>query len=164
MFEVVMMIGFAHVASSFTVGSCALGSGDVATEGPFGDVVRDRRMAGVERDAAFCIAFARSGSCIKVVSNDRRVVRFGLESTRWNISFSLTEDGPLWSSESSQSDESSSSSIALSDTSSSSSSDSNTGLCSAARPTATSSLNEVCFLLPMLLGRFKLSDNELLYM
>ena len=58
--------------------------------------------------------------------------------------------------------------MALSETSSSSSSDSKTGLCSAARPMATSSLNEVCFLL---LGPpkepwdfFRLSERELLYM
>ena len=58
--------------------------------------------------------------------------------------------------------------MALSETSSSSSSDSNTGLCSAARPTATSSLKDVCFLLlellTLLAGCFKLSDSELLYM
>ena len=122
----------------------------------------------MERDAAFASAFARSGSCIKVVSSDRRDVRFGLESTRWKSSFSFTDDGPLWSSESSQSEESSSSSIALSETSSSSSSDSKTGLCVAALATATSSLKEVCFLLlelpKLLFGRLRLSDSELLYM
>ena len=119
-----MMIGFERVVVS-CVGAwvCAAGSGEVATDGPFGVSLPDRRIAGVERDAAFASAFARSGSCIKVVRSDRRDVRFGLESCRWNISFSFTDDGPLWSSESSQSDESSSSSIALSDTSSSSSSD-----------------------------------------
>lgn len=125
--------------------------------------MRDRRRAGVDRDASFAKAFARSGSCISVVSIDRLEVRFACESTRWNMgSRSFTEEGPLLSSESSQSDESSSSSIALSEISSSSSSDSKTGLWrDAALPMATSSLNDVCFLLSRF---FKLSDNELLYM
>lgn len=92
--EVVKMIGLARVAVS-GVGSCALGSGEVATDGPFGVFRPDRRMCGVERDAAFASAFARSGSCIKVVRSDRRDVRFGLESTRWKSSFSFTDDGPL---------------------------------------------------------------------
>lgn len=165
--DVVMMIGRAAVPC------CAApkpvpDSGEVATDGPLGVAVRDRRIAGVDRDAAFASAFARSGSCIKVVKSERRDVRFGRESTRWNRSFSLTDECALISSESSQSDESSSSSIALSDTSSSSSSDSNTGLCSAARPIAISFLKDVCFLLldpprgPA--GRFKLSDSALLNM
>lgn len=104
------------------------------------------------------------------MSIDLREVRFGRESTRWKYSFSFTDDGPLGSSESSHSSESSSSSsMALSETSSSSSSDSsNTGLCSAALPTATSSLKEVCFLLLpvpqiLLFGRLRLSESELLY-
>lgn len=122
------MIGLDRVVSWTGMAIGAPGSGDPGTDGPLGGVVRWRRSMGVDRDAAFCNAFARSGSCIKVVSNDLREVRFGRESTRWNMSFSLTEDGPLWSSESSQSDESSSSSIALSETSSSSSSESKTGL------------------------------------
>lgn len=170
MFEVVMMIGFERTGSSACAGmwTWTPGCGDVAREGPLGVLVLDRRSAGVDRDAAFARALARSGSCIMVVSRDRRDVRFGLESTRWKSSLSLTEDGPLCSSESSQSDESSSSSIALSEISSSSSSDSNTGLSlDAARPTATSSLNEVCFLfssLPLLpFECFSLSDSELLY-
>ena len=156
------MIGLARVTVSEVKG-CAFGSGEVATDGPFGVFRPDLRMCGVERDAALASAFARSGSCIKVVRSDRRDVRFGLESTRWKSSFSLTDDGPLWSSESSQSEESSSSSIALSETSSSSSSDSKTGLCVAALPTATSSLNDVCFLLlealKLLFGRLRLSDS-----
>lgn len=124
------MMGFERGTSRPGTCSCKCepDSGDVARDGPLGVVVRDRRMAGVDRDAAFARALALSGSCMSVVSNDRRDVRFGLESTRWNRSFSLTEDGPLPSSESSQSDESSSSSIALSEISSSSSSDSKTGL------------------------------------
>ena len=134
-------------------------------------MVLERRIAGVEREAALASALARSGSCMSVVSSDRRLVKFGLESTRWKSSFSFRDECALGS-ESSQSDESSSSSsIALSDTasSSSSSSDSNTGLCSAARPMATSSLNDVCFLLlarPLRLldGRCRLADNALLYM
>lgn len=163
-FEVVMMIGFERADDSGITGagSWGVGTGDPATEGPLGVVVRDRRSAGVDRDASFAMAFARSGSCIKVVSMDRLEVRFACESTRWNIgSRSLTEEGPLLSSESSQSDESSSSSIALSEISSSSSSDSKTGLWrDAALPMATSSLNDVCFLLSRV---FRLSDNELLY-
>ena len=94
-----MMIGFERVGISwFGFGGgniCALDSGEVATEGPFGVLLPDRCIAGVDRDAAFASAFARSGSCIRVVSSDRREVRFGLESTRWNISFSLTDEGPL---------------------------------------------------------------------
>ncbi len=167
MFEVVMMIGFDRNPVAPGTCSCALGSGEVATVGPFGVLRPDLRIAGVEREAALASAFARSGSCIRVVSSDRREVRFGRESTRWNSSRSFTEEDLLWSSESSQSDESSSSSIALSDTSSSSSSDSSkTGLCSAARPTMTSSLNEVCFRLQLLLTwlppRLRLSDRQLL--
>ena len=164
-----MMIGIARVAPWFALSICEPCSGEVATEGPFGVVFLDRRIAGVEREAALASARARSGSCMSVVSSDRRDVRFGLESTRWKSSFSLTDECALWSD--SQSDESSSSSsIALSDTassSSSSSSDSNTGLCSAARPIATSSLNEVCFLprpLRLLVGRLRLSDRTLLNM
>jgi len=145
-----MMIGFGfeRVASWFGCGgSWMVGCGEPGADGPLGVLVRDRRSAGVDLVAALAMAFARSGSCIIVVSSDRREVRFGRESTRWNISFSLTEDGPLCSSESSQSDESSSSSMALSETSSSSSSDSKTGLSLA---TATSSLNDACFLLSSL--------------
>ena len=141
-----------------------LGTGEPATDGPLGVVLRDRLYAGTERDASLAIAFARSGSCMSVVSMERLEVRFACESTRWNsVSRSLTEEGPLLlSSESSQSDESSSSSIALSEISSSSSSDSKTGLCrDAALPMATSSLKDVCFLLSRF---FRLSDNELLYM
>lgn len=53
--------------------------------------------------------------------------------------------------------------MALSDTSSSSSSDSKTGLC-AALPTATSSLNDVTFLLPALpLSLFTLSESALVF-
>lgn len=153
--DVVIMIGFDLGISNCTGGaSCKFEpvSGEVATEGPLGVVVLDLLIAGVERDAALASAFARSGSCISVVSSDRRDVRFGLESTRWKRSFSFTDDGPLASSESSQSEESSSSSMALSDTSSSSSSLSKTGLflAAAALPIATSSLKEVCFLLPSL--------------
>jgi hypothetical protein len=140
-----------------------LGTGEPATDGPLGVVLRDRLNAGTDRDASLAIAFARSGSCISVVSMERLEVKFACESTRWkSVSRSFTEEGPLASSESSQSDESSSSSIALSEISSSSSSDSKTGLCrDAALPMATSSLNEVCFLLSRC---FRLSDNELLYM
>ena len=107
---------------------------------------------------------------MSVVRRDRLDVKFGRESTRWNISLSFTEDGWLRSSESSQSEESSSSSIALSDTpsSSSSSSVSKTASWCAALPTATSSLNDVCFLLleplKLLCGRLRLSDSWLLYM
>lgn len=129
-----------------------LGSGDVATEGPFGVDVRDRRRAGVDRDAALASALARSGSCMRVVRSDLREVRFGRESTRWKSPSPFTDDGPdCASSESSQSDESSSSSMALSETpSSSSSSEPNTELYCAGRATATSSLNEAFFLLPVL--------------
>lgn len=143
-----------------------VGEGEVATDGPFGVVALDLRRAGVDRDAAFARALALSGSCIKVVSSDRREVRLGLESTRWKSSRSFTDDGPdCWSSESSQSEESSSSSMALSETSSSSSSDPNTELYSAAFATATSSLNAVLFLLPSLvklLGCLRLSEMLLL--
>ena len=162
-FEVVMMMGFEREPSWIGAWSCMLGTGEPATDGPFGVVLRERLKAGTEREASLAIAFARSGSCISVVSMERLEVRFACESTRWKrVSRSLTEEGPLLSSESSQSDESSSSSIALSEISSSSSSDSKTGLCrDAALPMATSSLKEVCFLLSRF---FRLSDNELLYM
>ena len=163
--EVVIMIGFERDDSWMGACKCMLGTGEPATEGPLGVVVRDRRRAGVERDASLAIAFALSGSCMRVVSIERREVRFACESTRWNngVSLSFTDEGPLLlSSESSQSEESSSSSIALSEISSSSSSDSKTGLCrDAARPMATSSLKEVCFLASRF---FRLSDSELLYM
>ena len=90
------MIGFERVVDSGGgISICALGSGEVAHEGPFGVLLPERRIAGVEREAAFASALARSGSCSWVVRSDRRDVRFGLESTRWNISFSFTEDGPL---------------------------------------------------------------------
>jgi hypothetical protein len=162
-FEVVMMMGFERDGSWMGAWSCMLGTGEPATDGPLGVVLRDRLNAGTERDASLAIAFARSGSCMSVVSIERLEVRLACESTRWNIvSRSFTEEGPLASSESSQSDESSSSSMALSEISSSSSSDSKTGLWrDAALPMATSSLNEVCFLLSRC---FRLSDSELLYM
>lgn len=51
--EVVIMIGRGRVGSCPGMCICALGSGDVATDGPFGVLVRDRRMAGVDFDAAF---------------------------------------------------------------------------------------------------------------
>jgi hypothetical protein len=106
-----------------------LGTGEPATDGPLGVVLRDRLNAGTDRDASLAIAFARSGSCISVVSMERLEVKLACESTRWkSVSRSFTEEGPLASSESSQSEESSSSSIALSEISSSSSSDSKTGL------------------------------------
>lgn len=169
--DVVMMMGCAPRGISWiVVVMCDTESGEVATEGPFGVVVRDLRIAGVDRDAAFARALARSGSCISVVRSDLRDVRFGLDPTRWKRSLSLMEDGPLPSSESSQSDESSSSSIALSDTSSSSSSDSKTGLCRAAEAFAFDawSLNEVCFLEVSPPSRndgfLRLSDSRLLCM
>lgn len=52
-FEVVMMMGCGRVGSWPGMGIRALGSGEVATDGPFGVLVRERRMAGVDRDAAF---------------------------------------------------------------------------------------------------------------
>lgn len=57
-------------------------SGEVPTDGPFGVLRPDRRMCGVDREAAFASAFARSGSCMSVVRRDRLEVRFGRESTR----------------------------------------------------------------------------------
>lgn len=120
--EVVMIIGRARDASR----PCAIEVGGEELRGPLGEVVRERRIAGVEREAAFWSAAARSFSCIMLVSNDRRDTRFGLESTRENISRSLTLDDMLWSSSSSQSSSTSSSSIALLDCSSSSSESSKT--------------------------------------
>lgn len=133
-------------------------SGDAATEGPLGDDVRDRCMAGIDRDATWARAAARCDWCIWSVSNERRDVKVGFESTRWKSCFSSTLDRPLSVAESSQSDESSSSSsIALSETSSSSSL-SNTSSSPTPPSTivlaSTSSLKEVCF-------RFRPSDNEL---
>jgi hypothetical protein len=79
-FEVVIMIGRARdgCASPWAI----LFGGEVP-RGPFGDVVRERRIAGEERELAFCrSAPARSFSCIKLVSIERRETRFGFESTR----------------------------------------------------------------------------------
>lgn len=101
-----MMMGFERVGSWMGAWSCTLGTGEPATEGPLGVVVRDRRSAGVEREASFAIALARSGSCISVVSIDLLDVRLACESTRWKRgSRSFTDEGPLLSSESSQSEE-----------------------------------------------------------
>lgn len=117
-----MMMGFDRGTSGPCMVRPGSSSGDAAIDGPLGDDVRDRCIAGVDLDAWFARAAARSGSCIKVVRRDRREVRFGLESTRWNNGcFSLSLDPPLSDAESSQSEESSSSSIALSEMSSSSS-------------------------------------------
>jgi hypothetical protein len=80
--EVVMMMGFERDDSWMGACRCMLGTGEPATEGPLGVVVRDRRRAGVERDASLAIAFARSGSCMRVVSIERLEVRFACESTR----------------------------------------------------------------------------------
>ena len=80
--EVVMMIGLALVGSWPGSARRAPGSGEVASEGPFGVDVLDRRSMGVDFEAAFCSAFARSGSCMRVVRSDRREVKFGRESTR----------------------------------------------------------------------------------
>lgn len=118
-------------------------------EGPFGEAARERRSAGVEREAAFAMARARSGSCIMVVSIDRRDVKLGCESTRRNmLLFSSADELPLSpTSSSSQSEESSSSSMTLSNASSSSSSSdsSNTGL-SVMALSWMISLKEACFL------------------
>lgn len=122
-FEVVMMMGFARELCIWErKASGTSSSGGDVPSGPLGDDVRERRMAGVDLDAAFCSAEARSFSCIKLVSSDRREVRCGRESTRWNISFSsIGGAASLASSSSSHSSStSSSSSIALSDCSSSS--------------------------------------------
>lgn len=126
MFDVVKMIGRARDDSKPCARPCAIDVGASACEfrGPFGEEVRERRIAGVDLDAAFCMAAARSFSCIMLVRSDRLETRFGFESTRWNISRSLTLDGMLCSSSSSQSSSTSSSSIALLDCSSSSSSES----------------------------------------
>lgn len=106
--------------------------GEGVAEGPLGEAPRERRRAGVDREAALARARARSGSCIKVVRRDRREVRLGCESTLRNMPLlSSVDELPLSpTSSSSQSDESSSSSITLSNASSSSSSSdsSNTGL------------------------------------
>lgn len=119
--EVVMMIGFARVPCARIIRP-ASSWGEVPVEGPLGLVVRDLRIAGLDRDAAFWRAVARSVWCSAVVRRERCEVRFGLESTLLNSSFSLTLGGPLLlSSSSSQSSSSvSSSSMALSSESSSS--------------------------------------------
>lgn len=86
--EVVMMIGRDLDTCSWDRNGSGISSsctGEVPS-GPFGDVVRERRIAGVDLDAAFCRAAARSFSCIILVSSERREVRFGRESTRWNTS------------------------------------------------------------------------------
>jgi hypothetical protein len=88
-------------------------SGEAATDGPCGDEVRDRCIAGVDFDAGFVRAAAPSFWQNMVVMRDRREVRLGRESTRWKKVFSSMLDFPLLSIESSQSDESSSSSMAL---------------------------------------------------
>ena len=123
LFEVDIMIGRDFDACSCDRKASGISSsctGEVPS-GPFGDEVRERRIAGVDLDAAFCRAAARSFSCIMLVSNERRDVRCCRESTRWNISFSSIGGASLASSSSSHSSStSSSSSIALSDCSSSS--------------------------------------------
>ena len=134
-------------------------SGDEATEGPFGDEVLDRCMAGVDLDAIRARAAARSGSWISLVRRERREVRSGLESTRWNSCWSFTLGSGLSFGESSQSESSSSSSMALSDTSSS---DSKTSSSSCTRwlmvRDSTSSLNDVCFLWLFGFARFAVSE------
>ena len=82
-----MMIGLGAVDPSFAVAVsiCASGSGEVATDGPFGELVLDRRIAGVERDAAFWSALVRSlgtSPARSIVMSERREVKLGLESTR----------------------------------------------------------------------------------
>lgn len=76
------MIGLDLGISCTGMGMCRPGAGEVATDGPLGVEVRDRRSAGDDREAAFASALARSGSCINVVRSDRRETRFGRESTR----------------------------------------------------------------------------------
>lgn len=152
--EVVMIMGRAREAGAspwarFGGSACGGFWGDEPS-GPLGDVVRDRRMAGVEREAAFCKANARSFSCIKLVKRDRLETRFGFESsTRLKVG-SCIVGGLLGSSSSSQSSSTSSSSIALPERSSSSSSSSvssNTSSLSYGRSwivrVATSSLKDV---------------------
>ena len=82
MLEVVGIIGRPRGSSGTLCSSDCSSAGEVAIESPLGVEFRDRRIAGVDRDAAFASALARSGSCIKVVNKDRRDVRFGRESTR----------------------------------------------------------------------------------
>ncbi len=118
MLDVVMMAGRGRGIGVPRTSTCSWG--EVPSEGPLGVEVRERRMAGVDREASFWRASARSFSCIRLVRSDRREVRFGRESTRWNMSFSSALDRPSSVSESSQASSSSSSSIALSETSSSS--------------------------------------------
>lgn len=81
--EVVMMMGLGREVWSRIIKllSCC---GEVPVDGPLGVVVRDRRMAGDNRDAAFCRAEARSPWWSAVVRRERRELRLGLESTREN--------------------------------------------------------------------------------
>src|ERR1700759_5255911 len=62
--DVVIMMGCAREDS----GPCPIEVCGDEFKGPLGEVVRERRMAGVERDAAFWSAAARSFSCIMLVS------------------------------------------------------------------------------------------------
>lgn len=115
--EVVMMMGRAREAdvrpgARFGGSACGRFWGD-EPRGPLGDVVRDRRMAGEECEAAFCRARARSFSCIRLVRRDFLEVKFGLESsTRLNVGSRIAGELPA-SSSSSQSSSTSSSSMAL---------------------------------------------------
>ena len=144
-----MIMGFDRAMSGPRMVSVDSSSGDAARDGPLGDEVRDRWRAGVDLDAFMAKADARSVWWTMAVRSDRRDVRLGLESTRWNSCFSCISDSPLSVAESSQSDESSSS-MALSETSSSSSeynAASSSCVPSLMVLVATTSLNEVCFLL-----------------
>ena len=116
--DVVMMMGFDREACGRIIRP-ASSWGELPVEGPLGVVVRERRIAGEERDAAFWSACARSPWCIMVVSRDLRETRFGLESTRWNRGLSSMLATALSSLSSSHSSSESSSSIALSSESSS---------------------------------------------
>jgi hypothetical protein len=55
-FDVVMMMGLGLDCRIMRPSSW----GELPVEGPFGEVVRERRMADVEREASFCRAMARS--------------------------------------------------------------------------------------------------------
>lgn len=61
-FDVVTMIGFGRMGLAPGISNSAPSFGDAARDGPLGVDVRERLMAGVERDARFCSAAALSGS------------------------------------------------------------------------------------------------------
>lgn len=72
--DVVMMMGLGREAWGRII-SPPSSWGELPVEGPLGAVVRERRMADDEREAAFCSAEARSSWWSAVVRSERRELR-----------------------------------------------------------------------------------------